>query len=324
MSSVVNNILGGGSTGGLAYKPQGLTQDQLNQQYQQTQAGLLNQQNFLTALQGQNGIQNQSNVYNQLQGVANGTGPNPAQAQLAQSTGANVANQAALMAGQRGSGANAGLIARQAAMQGANTQQQAAGQAATLQANQSLNALGAMGNIAGQQVGNQANAVNSYANTALGGEQAVMGSVNNQNTVSGGLAQEAAKQQGNVLSGIAGAAGSALELFAEGGQVTSHGPQSKVGQHFHGKSVPVLLSPGEIKLSPKEAKEVAKGKDPMKVGEKIPGQAKVSGNSYANDTYKTSVKPGTVIVPRSETQSKDPSHNSAKFVQAVMARKGMR
>src|ERR1700679_261280 len=93
-----------------------VSQGQIDQSYQQNQQ----------ALQGQNGLGNQSQVYGQLQGVANGTGPNPAQAQLAQATGANTANQAALMAGQRGSAANVGLLARQAAQQGAANQQAAA------------------------------------------------------------------------------------------------------------------------------------------------------------------------------------------------------
>src|ERR1035437_2296226 len=65
---------------------------------------------LLAALGKQNGIQNQSDVYGQLQGVASGTGPNPAMAALNQATGANVANQSAMMAGQRGAGANVGMM----------------------------------------------------------------------------------------------------------------------------------------------------------------------------------------------------------------------
>lgn len=83
----------------------------------------------------------------QYQNIANGTGPNPAQAALNQSTGQNVANQAALMAGQRGAGANVGLLARQAAQQGAATQQQAVGQGATLQANQQIAGLQGMAGV---------------------------------------------------------------------------------------------------------------------------------------------------------------------------------
>lgn len=94
------------------------------------------------------GIGGLLNVLGQQQGIANGTGPNPAMAMLNQTTGQNVANQAALMAGQRGAGANVGLLARQAGQQGAGIEQQAAGQAATMQAQQQLNALNAMGNTA--------------------------------------------------------------------------------------------------------------------------------------------------------------------------------
>src|ERR1044072_7649053 len=77
------------------------------------------QQDFVDALTQQRALTHQFDVFgqqqnlaNQLQGVANGTGPNPALAQLNQATGANVANQAALMASQRGTGANAGALAR--------------------------------------------------------------------------------------------------------------------------------------------------------------------------------------------------------------------
>ena len=94
----------------------------------------------------------------QLQAQAAGRGPNPALAQLAQSTRENIGAQAGLMAGQRGAGANVGLMARQIGAQGANTQQQSAGQAATLAAQQQLAAQGAlaaqqtaMAGVAGQQ-----------------------------------------------------------------------------------------------------------------------------------------------------------------------------
>lgn len=171
---------------GLGTTAQGI-QGQLGGANQAAAGALGQQQSFTNALSGSQGIQNQQNVYNQqqqlsnqLQGVANGTGPNPATAQLAQATSANTANQAALMAGQRGSGANAGLIARQAAQQGAANQQNAAGQAATLQAQQSL---GAMSQLQGQQA-NMAN---------LAGTQ-----VNQQQTGLSNLANQAATQQGQL------------------------------------------------------------------------------------------------------------------------------
>ncbi|CAM6002768.1 unnamed protein product [Sphagnum balticum] len=96
---------------------------------------------FAQTLQGTNGVQVQQQVLNQLQGVANGTGPNPAQAALNQSTGQNINSQAALQAGQRGASGNVGLLARQIGQQGAAIQQNAVGQGATMQATQELNAL---------------------------------------------------------------------------------------------------------------------------------------------------------------------------------------
>lgn len=236
----VSGLLGvGGGAGGTGFAGPAqasivspATAQQATDQYNNANAGLNNQQQFLTALQAQNGIGNQSDVYNQLQGVTNGTGPNPAQAQLAQATGANVANQAALMAGQRGAGANTGLIARQAAMQGANTQQQAANQAATLQANQSLNALTAQGNLAGQQVANQAAATNAYTgsaqqeqsnilNSIAGQNQSAVSSQNSVNSANAGLAGQGMQNQAGAIGGLAnaGIGGISQLMKAEGGKI---------------------------------------------------------------------------------------------------------
>lgn len=205
------------------------TVDQANTAYTGAQNSLAQQQAFLQATQAQNGLQNQSNVYNQLQGVVNGTGPNPAQAQLAQATGANVANQAALMAGQRGSSANTGLIARQAAQQGAQTQQQSAGQAATLQAQQSLNALSSAGSMANTQANQQQSATNAVTSAQQGEQNAVLNGIaqqnnanvgmqSNVNSANAGLASSTMSGQQNLIGNIAGSAGSAFGM-AQGGKV---------------------------------------------------------------------------------------------------------
>lgn len=127
--------LGGAGVMGNAMGQQGGLNTQLGNAggIQAQMGGIQGLQNVLAAQQGTAG---------QLQGIANGTGPNPAQAALNQATGQNIANQAALMAGQRGAGSNVGLMARQAAQQGAGIQQQAVGQGATMQAQQEMNALG--------------------------------------------------------------------------------------------------------------------------------------------------------------------------------------
>lgn len=240
------------------------TNEQAGAGYDQSQQALKQQQDFLQAVQAQNGLGNQSQVFGQLQGIANGTGPNPAQAMLNNSTGQNVANQSAMMASQRGASANPALLARQAAMQGANTQQQAAGQGAALQAQQQVGALGQMGQLANQQAAQQQQA----QNTALQGAQNQYGQVSqniaNQNNAQAGInsvnanMENAANQRkGNLIGNITGAVGSVFGL-AEGGSVPSMpayqqfmapqsmapttGPQSFAAQHFAGVAAPNAFS----------------------------------------------------------------------------------
>lgn len=235
LGSTATNAQQGGS--GLNYNATGAnvlnpaTLQQANQTQAQANSGLDQQQSFLNALQGQNGIANQSANYAALQGVANGTGPNPAQAQLAQSTGQNVAQQGALMASQRGATANPALLARQAAQQGAATQQASVGQAATLQAQQSLNALNAQSGIAQNQVTNQANATTGFNQAAQSEQQNILGAISSQNNANvsnvasqnganAGLAQVAAKGQQDVAGGVLGSVGQTLTaLAANGGMI---------------------------------------------------------------------------------------------------------
>jgi hypothetical protein len=362
--NAVTGLLGlGGSGASQASLQKPVTEEMARQAGVTSNDALAQQLAFAQAVQQQNGLGNQSNVFNQLSNVASGTGPNPAQAQLANATGANVANQAALMAGQRGAAANPALIARQAAMQGGNLQQQAAGQGAALQAQQSLNALGQMGNIAGQQANQQAGATNAYTQAAQGNQGMLLNSIANQNQNAlgnAGLQQQYESQKNqmaaNAMGQLTGALGSGLGMMgggsagggggasagtpdiakyammaAEGGQVP--GPQSKVGQHFHGimmasgGQVPALVSPGERYLPPQDVKKVAQGKEsPMAAGEKIPGEAKVKGakNSYANDTVPKTLQEGGIVIPRSVTQSKDPHKKAMEFVSAVLAKQGIK
>lgn len=423
MASAVSGILGvGGGAAGTSFAAPSaapiqnpVNQGQINGALGQSTDSFAQQQSLLGALQAQNGLANQSSVYNQLQGVANGTGPNPAQAQLAQATGQNVNNQAALMAGQRGSGANAGLIARQAAQQGAQTQQQSAGQAATMQANQSLNALGQLGGVANTQAGNQIGQTNAITQAAQANQSQLLGAdgnfnsalVGSQGSVNAGNAGLAGSQMGAQQGLIGGAlnslAGSSAFSLAAGGRVGmaegsqpsgGFGPQSMFGQFLaqgpsvsvaastatpdiqsnltinapkkkadgedededeadpvsmtpgaanpaalqgaggnaaadlglaKGGSVKAMVSPGEKYLNPAEAKAAKSGKNPMSLGKTIPGEAKVKGskNSYANDTVPATLEEGGLVLPRSVTQSKNPSWAAKKFVDAHMARGGM-
>lgn len=398
----------------------------VNTSFQQQQAfnqalaaqnGLGTQQSAISALQGLGGQQQalagqQQGLVGQLQGVANGTGPNPAQAMLAQATGSNVSNQAALMAGQRGAGANAGLIARQAGQQGAATQQQAAGQAATMQANQSLNALGQIGqqqanigqtynNAAGyagqigaigtNQVGQQAAGLNASSNIAAGnqGVQAGLANANNQQQVQQAMANASNNQK--TVGGIIQGAGSAAAMMASGGAVPradiytpggpsdtgfdstgvpggpadsgifasqlpveAKGPKSSFGKQLgagasglgkgmeassstptlkveplmkfaHGGKVPAMVSPGERYLPPNEVKKVAQGKkEAIKAGEKIPGKAKVKGDSLKNDTVPKTLQEGGIVLPKSVMESKNPHWAAHRFVSAIVKSKGLK
>lgn len=257
-----------------------VTGEQQTSAYNGAQNGLQSQQDLLTALQGQGGIATQSDVYNQsqnlanslanangvgaqssalqaqsrlagqqqglanqYQNIANGTGPNPAQAMLNNATGQNVANQAALMAGQRGAGANVGLLARQAAQQGAATQQSAVGQGAQMQANQQLNALqglsaaqqaiggtnqsiaGIGGNLTSQLQGQQ-QGLTGQANTMVGQQMgATTGLSQGQQSEQGQLLGA----QGNYNSAAVGSQGSVNAANASNANTKMAGQNDLVG-----------------------------------------------------------------------------------------------
>ncbi len=166
------------------------------------------------------GLGAQQQLLQQYQQGAQGQGPNPALAQLNQTTAANTANQAALMAGQRGSGANSGMIARQAAMQGGANQQQAAGQAATLAAQQQLAQQQALGQQSNQMV-NQRQAGLTAQNQAAQGQQSnLMGLQSNVNTNNTSQANTAMQGQQAMIGGAMNSFGPLLAAaLAEGGPV---------------------------------------------------------------------------------------------------------
>lgn len=294
---------------GLGGGPGGTSADLTNPTNKQQLAGygnislgtLTQQQALLNQLAQQNGLGNQSQVYGQLQGIANGTGPNPALQQLRETTGQNVAATNALIAGARGANANPGLIARQAAMQGANTQQQAVGQGATLAAEQQLGAIQAAGNLANQQAQQQigqSQYLNQAAQNAYGQQ---IGAQQGYNAAAAGIAQDQAKGQQGLFGSLGNAAGAALGVLAEGGEVP--GPKSHFGQ--------MLAQGGNVGSS-------------LKAGGHVPGKPAVGGakDSYANDTVKALLSPGEIVLPRSVTQGGNPVGDAARFVQAVLAKKG--
>lgn len=219
----------------------GTNAGQLNNAYTGTQGALTTQTGLATTLtpQAQAAANQQAALATQLQNEANGQGPNVAVNELNQATGQNTANQAALMASQRGAGANPGEIARLAAQQGAANQQQAAGQAATLEAQQQIAAQNNLAGLSANQITQAGTAANNATQAQLG-EQGILQNANtSMNNTQAGIqsninnvnaATAAANQKSNtgILGGIINGVGGAIAPItsalsglglAEGGEV---------------------------------------------------------------------------------------------------------
>lgn len=321
LSQIGNNIAnnGLGSTLGinnnysanLAPITNPITGEQLQSGLQQGSQAVTAQQNLANQLINPNIASQQQELANALLAQSQGQGPNPAQAALAQETGNNISQQSALMAGQRGAGANAGLVARNAANVGGNLQQQAVGQAATLQAQQQLAAQQALQQqqqaIASQGLQAQSAATNAalgQQGQLLGAQgqfnQAQVGNYGNVGQANASAAEGNAKRNAGLIGGLLGGVGSAFGLkMADGGQV----PEEYAHIHnmyYGGGKVDAMVSPGEGYVKPEEAKKVASGKkDIDSVMEEIPGKAKVKGDSQKNDTVSKKLDAGGVVIPRS-------------------------
>lgn len=204
--------------------------------------GLANQ----TGANATQGLGAQNSLLNALQSQAAGGGPNPAGQDLANATGANVAQTAALLAGQRGTSANPGLIARLGAEQGAGIQQQAIGQEASQRMQQQLAAQQQLASQANTQVGQNANAIQGFNAAA----QQPLTDVNAQNAsqVSNTSQQNNANEAGygasaNLFGTVVGSGAKAAGM-ADGGIVPG---TDEVGEDSpKNDKVPVMLSPGEI------------------------------------------------------------------------------
>lgn len=234
----------------------GTTQGQLNQAYNGVQTGLNQQQGIADTLNPQvaQGVAQQQQLAQQFAAQANGTGPSVAVNQLNQATQANTANQAALMASQRGAGANAGLIARQAAQQGAANQQQAAGQAATLKAQEQIAGQQNLASLSGNQISQAGSAVGN-SSQAQQGEQNILqnantsannAAVNMQSNINNTNSQTAMANQnsanglvGGLLKGASGAFG-----FAEGGEVAKPTGRPNVAPDSHPEKYEQTMSNG--------------------------------------------------------------------------------
>lgn len=251
-TSVGVGALGKAISGSSVVDP--VTGKQIQQDRDLSLDALQQQQQFTGGLQnaGDQGLQAQQQLLSALQLQAQGGGPNPAAQALSNATGANVANQAALMAGQRGASANAGLIGRQAAMQGAQIQQDASGQAALMQAQQQLAAQGMLGQQANQQVSQQGNALGALNQSAQGLQGMGLSAGANANNAKVASNKPFMDVSANAIGGALGNAGAGMinqalpQKKAQGGKVQGDESELIPGDHEENDTVPTLLSPGEI------------------------------------------------------------------------------
>lgn len=301
----------------------------------------INTQNFMPQIQNLQG--EQQNTYNQQQSLANtllnqsnGMGPNPAQAALNQNTGTNVANQASLMASQRGAAANPGQIARMAAQQGAATQQGAVGQAATLEAQQRLAEQQAAQNSYNQMAGqalqgeNIQQTGNAAQNTAInnGGiatnqlnagiqesnaaaANSLMGSLGNAAGAVGNYFKPLVSNLGSagsdIFAGVGDAASNASAVVAGGGDAIAGGAANIMP--VVGEAAPLAVSAhgGKVPFS----------RALLKSGGTVPGKATVQGDSEENDTQPTLLSPKEVVLPRTVTMADDAPARAAEFVRQL-------
>ena len=292
------------------------------QAHEQQQQAILQQQALAQALANNQGLAAQNQAIQGYGDIAAGRGPNVAQAMLNQATGANVANQAALMAGQRGAAGNVGLMARQIAQQGAQTQQQAGQQAALLQAQQQQSALSGLANVGQQQIGNQMQATGILGQAAQNAynTQAQQQEAQAQMQLQANMAAQQAQQR--YISGALQGAGAYMGYSA----LPSTTPQSMPQYDTYNNPSPELqqrrgfADGGEVK--PDHIKHMDYlyhgGQTYAAKGGEIPGKPEVEGDSIKNDKVKAMLSPGEIVIPRSIAQGENAGEEAKKFVEAIL------
>lgn len=116
--------------------------------------------------------------------------------------------------------------------------------------------------------------------------------------------------------------GAKVPHYDSGGGIMSMLPMLAMLAAKGGK-VPAMVSPGEIYVPPEQVGAVASGKEQAShVGKKIPGKAKVKGNSPKNDTVPAALSPGGVIIKRTEAQNDTDSREFLKEIQKKKAKEG--
>lgn len=261
--------------------------EQAQELYQRQQQALEQQRAFTQLLAGAapGALESQKLIQDQLRQQMAGKGPSVAQRQLAEATGQNVAQQASLMAGQRGASANVGLAGRNIGMAGTRAQQQAAGQAATLRAQEQLGAQGALMGLAGGQLGQLQSAQQLGIQGVGSAQQNILNAIAQRNAVQSAIAQGNQQFQSGLIGGLLGSAGTALGGMAEGGEVKA---EPEEDEDSFGKSFAKNMSSPQQVQNPNYAAGMQAGKGTgsvlqslMKKTAPVTGQTK-GGYSGAN------------------------------------------
>jgi hypothetical protein len=120
------------------------------------------------------------------------------------------------------------------------------------------------------------------------------------------------------LLALAASSGAEIPAYGQGGGIMSMLPMLAMLAAKGGK-IPVALSPGELKIPAHKVEAVASGKEKAsEAGERIPGKAKVKGDSLKNDTYMTHANAGDIIVKRTKAQN---DKDAREFLLAIKADK---
>ncbi len=142
--------------------------------------------------------------------------------------------------------------------------------------------------------------------------------------IAGAGAQQVYNSTPTMPQSTGGRGSQQMTRFASGGRVVE-GPHASHVANFlmmaEGGKVPAEVSPGEVYLTPDKVDQVLGGANPLEVGERIPGKAKVKGDSKKNDTVPRTLEEGGVVVPRSHSMNEE---KAALFVHRAMAKKGRR
>lgn len=278
----------------------GLQPGQLAQTYEQQQDAMKRMAEFAAAVQpgGAQGLAAQQALSQQLAAMGRGEGPSPATALLQQQAGQIGAQQAALMGSQRGASQNVGLIGRQAGQAGIQAQQQAASQAAIQRQAEQLSALEQLRALSGQQVGQQQAGVGMLGESALRAQQQALGAQAQQEAARTSMAQTQESTRGGILGSTLGFAAKMVPGKAEGGEIDQNDQRPE-----EEKAIDIVDFLNAVK--------------PMAHGQKVPGKAKVDGDSSKNDTVPALLSPGEIVVPR--TAARDPE-KAAAFAKSVAMR----